>query len=167
MQLGMVGLGRMGANMTLRLLRGGHAVVAYDRSSETVSSLGKQGTDAVFTLEELVQKLIPPRHVWLMVPAGSPVTETIGALIPLLESGDAIIDGGNSNYRDSIRRAEELSEKGLHFIDCGTSGGNLGLEKRFFPILRREKEGLRRPDPRFCSPARPYWHAHSGPAGAG
>src|SRR2546425_6680923 len=144
MQLGMVGLGRMGANMTLRLLRGGHAVVAYDRSSETVSSLGKQGTDAVFTLEELVQKLIPPRHVWLMVPAGSPVTETIGALIPLLESGDAIIDGGNSNYRDSIRRAEELSEKGLPLIDFGTSGGIWGLENGFCLVIGGGGGGGRR-----------------------
>src|SRR5438093_4434494 len=100
MQLGMVGLGRMGANMTLRLLRGGHAVVAYDRSSETVSSLGKQGTDAVFTLEELVQKLIPPRHVWLMVRAGGPVTGTIGALFPRLGSGEAIFEGGTSNNRE-------------------------------------------------------------------
>src|SRR5881409_2631569 len=167
MQLGMVGLGRMGANMTLRLLRGGHAVVAYDRSSETVSSLGKQGTDAVFTLEELVQKLIPPRHVWLMVPAGSPVTETIGALIPLLESGDAIIDGGNSNYRDSIRRAEELSVKGLHFIDCGTSGGIWGLENGFCLMIGGDEGAFRRMEPIFATLAPPDGYAHVGPPGAG
>jgi 6-phosphogluconate dehydrogenase len=167
MQLGMVGLGRMGANMTLRLLRGRHVVVAHDRSSETVSSLEKQGALPAFTLAELVQRLTPPRHVWLMVPAGSPVTETIDALIPLLESGDGIIDGGNSNYRDSIKRAEQLSEKGLHFIDCGTSGGIWGLENGFCLMIGGEEEVFRRMEPVFATLAPVDGYAYMGPAGAG
>ena len=163
----MVGLGRMGANMTLRLLRGGHEVVAHDRSSETVSSLEKQGALPAFTLEELVQRLTPPRHVWLMVPAGSPVTETIDALIPLLESGDAIIDGGNSNYRDSLGRAEELSGKGLHFIDCGTSGGIWGLENGFCLMIGGEEEVFRGMEPIFATLAPADGYAYMGPPGAG
>ena len=167
MQLGMVGLGRMGANMTLRLLRGGHEVVAYDQNRDAVASLGKQGAVPAFTLEESVQKLTPPRHIWLMVPAGDPVTDTIASLIPLLEPGDAIIDGGNSNYRDSIRRAEQLFEKGLHFIDCGTSGGIWGLENGFCLMIGGEEEVVRRMEPIFATLAPAEGYAYVGPPGAG
>jgi 6-phosphogluconate dehydrogenase len=167
MQLGMVGLGRMGANMTLRLLRGGHEVVAYDRSNEAVSALEKESAVPAFSLEEMVQKLSPPRHVWLMVPAGGPVTETIAKLIPLLTSGDAIIDGGNSNYRDSMRRADELSEKGLKFIDCGTSGGIWGLENGFCLMVGGDEEIFRRMEPIFATLAPVDGYAYMGPPGAG
>src|SRR5207247_3074085 len=117
MQLGMVGLGRMGGNMTTRLLRDGHEVVAYARDPASVDRAAKEGAVPAHGLEEVVAKLAPPRHVWLMIPSGEPVSETISALIPLLDRDDEIIDGGNSYYRDSIRRAEKLSEKGIHFID--------------------------------------------------
>src|SRR5688572_454631 len=111
MQLGMVGLGRMGGNMTTRLLRDGHEVVAWGRDPDSVERAAQDGAVAADGLDDLVAKLAPPRHVWLMIPSGAPVTDTIAALIPLLERGDAIIDGGNSYYRDSIKRAEQLSEK--------------------------------------------------------
>jgi 6-phosphogluconate dehydrogenase len=167
MQLGMVGLGRMGANMTLRLLRGGHEVVVYDRSAGAVSSLEKQGAVAASTLEELVAKLDAPRHVWLMVPAGDPVSDTIASLTLLLDPNDAIIDGGNSNYRDSIARAERLAEKKLRFVDCGTSGGIWGLENGYCLMIGAEPQILRRLEPIFATLAPPGGYLHVGPAGAG
>ncbi len=167
MQIGMVGLGRMGANMTLRLLRGGHEVVVYDRSSDAVSASAKEGAVAAFSLEELVQKLARPRHVWLMVPAGGPVTDTIASLIPLLSAGDAIVDGGNSNYRDSVKRSEELAGKGLHFVDCGTSGGIWGLENGYCLMIGGEEEVFRRMESVFATLAPPDGYAYVGASGAG
>ena len=167
MQLGMIGLGRMGANMTLRLLRGGHEVVVHDRSNDTVNALVKDGAVPAFSLQELAQKLAPPRHVWLMVPAGGPVTDTIAALIPLMDAGDAIIDGGNSNYRESIKRAEELAGKNLQFVDCGTSGGIWGLENGYCLMIGGEEEAFRRMEPIFATLAPPDGYARVGPAGAG
>lgn len=131
MQLGLVGLGRMGANMALRLLRAGHEVVAYDRDPRAAATLAGEGATPAASLTDLVRALRPPRHVWLMVPAGAPVSETIAALVPLLAPGDAIIDGGNSYYKDSVARAQALAEKGLHLLDAGTSGGIWGLQEGY------------------------------------
>jgi 6-phosphogluconate dehydrogenase len=167
MQLGMIGLGRMGANMTLRLLRGGHEVVAYDRNAESVSSSAKEGATPAASLDELASRLAPPRHVWLMVPSGEPVTATIEALLPLLEAGDAIIDGGNSYYRDSIRRAAHLHEKGLHFVDCGTSGGIWGLDNGYCLMIGADREVFDRMESIFSTLAPLSGYAHMGPAGSG
>ena len=167
MQLGMIGLGRMGANMTLRLLRGGHEVVVHDRSNDAINALVKDGAVPAFSLAELAQKLAPPRHVWLMVPAGGPVTDTIAGLIPLLDAGDAIVDGGNSNYRESVKRSEELAAKSLHFVDCGTSGGIWGLENGYCLMIGGEEEVFRRMEPVFATLAPPDGYARVGPAGAG
>ena len=157
----------MGGNMTTRLLRDGHEVVAYGRDPASVERATKEGALPAKSLEEVIAKLVPPRHVWLMIPSGAPVTETIGALTPLLEQDDAIIDGGNSYYRDSIRRAEELSEKGLHFIDCGTSGGIWGLENGYCLMIGGEEQIFRRMEPVFASLAPADGYAYMGPPGAG
>lgn len=167
MQFGMIGLGRMGANMTLRLMRGGHDVVAYDRNPESVSATAKDGAEPALSLDELVAKLAPPRHLWMMVPSGAPVTSTIEALAPLLDPGDAIIDGGNSNYRDSIKRADELREKGLHFVDCGTSGGIWGLDNGYCLMIGGEREIFERMEPIFETLAPVDGYAHVGGSGAG
>ncbi len=165
--MGMIGLGRMGANMTLRLLRGGHEIVAYDRNPDAVRELQTAGATAAGTLQELVERLSPPRHVWLMVPSGQPVTDTIGALTPLLEKGDAIVDGGNSNYKDSIARAQQVTEQGLHYLDAGTSGGIWGLENGYCLMIGGEEEIFRRMEPIFQTLAPPRGYAHMGPSGAG
>src|SRR5947209_608379 len=128
MQLGMIGLGRMGGNMTIRLIQHGHEVVAYDRSADTVKQLAGEGAKPAESLEDLVRQLEPPRGIWIMVPAGDPVDQTIAALTPHMQQGDTIIDGGNSKWTDSMRRAKELEAKGFHFLDCGTSGGIWGLK---------------------------------------
>ena len=167
MQLGMIGLGRMGANMTLRLIRGGHDVVAFDRNPESVSASAKEGAEPAPSLEELVAKLTPPRHVWMMVPSGAPVTATIEALAPILSPGDAIIDGGNSNYRDSIKRADELRLTQLHFVDCGTSGGIWGLENGYCLMIGGEREIFERMEPIFATLAPADGYAHVGASGAG
>ena len=167
MQLGMIGLGRMGANMTLRLMRGEHDVVVYDRNPESVSAAAKEGAAAALSLEEVVAKLAPPRHVWMMVPSGAPVTATIEALAPLLDSGDAIIDGGNSNYRDSVKRAGDLHQSGLHFVDCGTSGGIWGLENGYCLMIGAEREVFERMEPIFATLAPADGYAHVGASGAG
>ena len=167
MQLGMIGLGRMGANMTLRLMRGGHDVVVYDRNPESVSAAAKEGAEPALSLEELVAKLAPPRHVWMMVPSGAPVTATIEALAPILSPGDAIIDGGNSNYHDSIKRADELRLTQLHFVDCGTSGGIWGLENGYCLMIGGEREIFERMEPIFATLAPADGYAHVGASGAG
>ncbi len=137
MRIGMVGLGRMGANMVRRLLRGGHQCVAYDRSREAVQSVAADGAIAANSLAELVAALTPPRAVWIMVPAGL-VDSVIAQLRPLLAAGDILIDGGNSHYQDDIRRAEELRPAGLHYVDAGTSGGVLGLEQGYCLMIGAE-----------------------------
>src|SRR6266545_2607272 len=167
MQLGMIGLGRMGANMTLRLMRGGHDVVAYDRNPESVSAVAKEGAEPALSLEEVLAKLTPPRHVWMMVPSGAAVTATIEALAPILSPGDAIIDGGNSNYRDSIKRADELRLTQLHFVDCGTSGGIWGLENGYCLMIGGEREIFERMEPIFATLAPADGYAHVGASGAG
>jgi 6-phosphogluconate dehydrogenase len=163
----MIGLGRMGANMTLRLLRGGHDVVAYDRNPDAVKELKAVGAVAAGAIEELVERLSPPRHVWLMVPSGPPVAETINALAPLLSKGDAIVDGGNSNDKDSIARAKQVTDKGLHYLDVGTSGGIWGLENGYCLMIGGEEDIFRRMEPIFRTLAPPQGYAYMGPSGAG
>ncbi|MEO7503328.1 MAG: NAD(P)-binding domain-containing protein, partial [Gemmatimonadaceae bacterium] len=131
MQLAMIGLGRMGGNMTERLMRDGHRVVVFDRSPEAVQKYVGFGAEGATAPADVVSKLSPPRVVWIMVPAGKPVDETIAALTPGLSKGDVIIDGGNSNFHDTMRRARELEKQGIHFVDSGTSGGIWGLENGY------------------------------------
>jgi 6-phosphogluconate dehydrogenase len=167
MQLGMVGLGRMGANMSLRLLRAGHEIVVYDRTPEAATPVVAGGAKAAVSLEDLVAKLKTPRHVWVMVPSGIPVQQTIETLLPLLAKGDCIIDGGNSNYRDSIARAEMLEKHGVLFLDCGTSGGIWGLANGFCLMVGGPEEAFESMEPIFQSLAPPDGYLHAGPSGAG
>src|SRR5438552_11401266 len=150
MQLGMIGLGRMGANMVRRLLRGGHQCVVYDVSPDAVKGLAKEGAVGAFSLDELVQKLSKPRAVWLMVPAGI-VDKMLKELEPRLEEGDILIDGGNSYYIDDIRRAKELKARGLHYVDVGTSGGVWGLERGYCQMIGGEKPIVERLDGIFAT----------------
>ena len=148
MQLGMIGLGRMGANMVRRLIRGGHECVVYDRSSKAVADLVAEKATGALDLKDLVSRLKTPRAIWLMVPAGV-VDETIASLAPLLEPGDILIDGGNSYYIDDIRRAQELAPKAIHYVDVGTSGGVWGLERGYCMMIGGETEIVGHLDPIF------------------
>jgi len=150
MQIGMVGLGRMGANMVLRLLRGGHQCVVFDHAPQAVNNLVKENATGAESLADLVKKLAAPRTVWLMIPAGF-VDKTIADLTPLLEPGDILIDGGNSYYIDDIRRAKELAPKGIHYVDVGTSGGVWGLERGYCMMIGGEKEQVQHLDPIFAT----------------
>jgi 6-phosphogluconate dehydrogenase len=150
MQLGMIGLGRMGANMVRRLVRNGHQCVVYDRSKEAVSDLVKEKAVGATSLADLVKKLEKPRAVWLMVPAAA-VDKAIADLIPLLEAGDILIDGGNSYYIDDIRRAKELAPKKIHYVDVGTSGGVWGLERGYCMMLGGEPKVVKYLDPIFVT----------------
>jgi 6-phosphogluconate dehydrogenase len=150
MELGMVGLGRMGMNMTVRLLRAGHRVVAFDRNAAKVRAVGGEGAVAAGSLEEFVGKIARPRAVWLMVPAAV-VDETIAALAPLLSRGDTIIDGGNSHYQDDIRRAESLGPGGIHYVDVGTSGGIWGTERGYCQMIGGDVDVVERLDPIFAA----------------
>ena len=140
MQLGMIGLGRMGMNMALRLLRGRHKVVAYNRTPEKVNEVVKKGAKGAYTLEELVNSLKPPRHIWLMLPAGLPVDDTIAKLKGLLQRRDTIIDGGNSFYKDDIRRQQHLRPLGIQYMDAGVSGGIWGLKIGYCLMIGGEKK---------------------------
>jgi 6-phosphogluconate dehydrogenase len=146
MQLGMIGLGRMGANMVRRLIRGGHQCVVYDRSAEAVSQLAAEKAAGASSLADFVAKLAKPRAIWLMVPAAA-VDNSIADLLPLLEQGDILIDGGNSYYVDDIRRAKELSAKGIHYVDIGTSGGVWGLERGYCMMIGGEQAIVEHLDP--------------------
>src|SRR5712664_1550438 len=148
MQLGMVGLGRMGGNMVRRLLRGGHECVVYNRSPKPVAELVKERAIAAADLVDLVKKLAKPRAVWLMVPAAA-VENTISELVPHLEAGDILIDGGNSYYIDDIRRSKDLAAKGIHYVDVGTSGGVWGLDRGYCMMIGGPKEAVQRLDPIF------------------
>src|SRR5262245_31754643 len=150
MQLGMVGLGRMGANMVRRLLRGGHECVVYDTHPDAVKAVAGEGAVGAASPDELVKKLSKPRAVWLMVPAAV-VDATLADLAPRLDRGDIVIDGGNSYYIDDIRRAKELTAKGLHYVDVGTSGGVWGLERGYCQMIGGEPEVVRRLDPIFAA----------------
>jgi len=167
MQIGLMGLGRMGYNMALRLLQGGHEVVAYNRSSGKVEEAARHGAKPAITLEALVAQLAAPRVVWLMIPAGPPVDAAIDHLLPLLARGDLLVDGGNSNWRDSQRRAERVSAAGLSFVDAGVSGGIWGLEVGYCTMLGGEVADIARLKPALDTLAPTEGWLHAGPAGAG
>ncbi len=184
MQIGMIGLGRMGRNMTLRLLQAGHQCVAYDQRAGAVAEVHEHGALGTTSLDGLVERLSAPRNIWLMVPA-TVVDTLLAQLLPLLQPNDAVIDGGNSNYRDDIRRAGLLMEAGVHYVDVGTSGGVAGLDRGYCLMIGGDRDVVQRLDPIFASLA-PGAHAvartpgrkgpnttaeqgylHCGPAGAG
>ena len=169
MEIGMIGLGRMGLNMAIRLLREGHTVVGYARRAESVNRAVKEGTGGAYSLEELVQKLKTPRTIWLMIPAGDPVEKTIQALSSLLSPGDTIVDGGNSNYKDTVRRATALNEKGIHTVDVETSGGVWGLSEGYSMMVGGEEEVVERLKPIFqaLAPATDKGWGYVGSNGAG
>ena len=169
MELGMIGLGRMGGNMAERLRLGGHKVVGFDFSAEAVKRLTEAGSLGVSTLEDLVKNLKAPRAIWIMVPQGKPVDETIGKLKPLMQKGDTFIDGGNSNYQDSQRRYRELKAEGFNFVDVGTSGGVWGLKEGYSMMIGGDKAPVERLFPIFetLAPAKDKGWGHVGPAGAG
>ena len=150
MQLGMIGLGRMGANMVRRLLKGGHRCVVFNRSSKAVNELVQEKATGSSSLHDLVTKLEKPRTLWLMVPAAV-VDKTIADLLPHLEAGDILIDGGNSHYVDDIRRARELASKRIHHVDVGTSGGVWGLERGYCMMIGGEKDVVQQLDPIFST----------------
>jgi 6-phosphogluconate dehydrogenase len=149
MQLGMVGLGRMGANMTRRLMRGGHTMVVSDLSAAAVKQMAGEGALASSSLDDLVGKLQAPRAVWIMVPAGDPTEKTVQALLSSMQAGDAIVDGGNSYFKDDVRRSKMCREKGVHYIDVGTSGGVWGVERGYCMMVGGPKEAVARLDPIF------------------
>jgi 6-phosphogluconate dehydrogenase len=184
MQLGMIGLGRMGANMVRRLMRHGHEAVVFDMSPDAVAQLAREGATGGDSLEDFVAKLSAPRAVWLMVPAAV-VDQTLDALLPLLDAGDVVVDGGNSNYRDDQRRAQRTAALGIHYVDCGTSGGVWGLERGYSQMIGGDDAAVERLAPIFTAlapgvaaaartpgrdgepaPAEEGW-LHCGPPGAG
>ena len=167
MELGMIGLGRMGANIAERLVLGGHRIISYDRSPEAIQRVVDKGAVGSRSLADFVQQLSQPRAAWLMVPSGDPVDQTIEQLLPQLAKGDVIIDGGNSYYKDSIRRAEKLKQQGIYFVDAGTSGGIWGLKVGYCMMLGGEKEVVERLDPIFKTLAPKDGYLHVGPSGAG
>ncbi|MGH6991206.1 MAG: phosphogluconate dehydrogenase (NAD(+)-dependent, decarboxylating), partial [Stellaceae bacterium] len=185
MQIAIIGLGRMGGNIARRLMRHGHEVVVYDANRAAIDTLAKEHATPSSGLKDLVAKLKAPRALWVMLPAGKITEETIAALAPLLQSGDTIIDGGNSFYRDDIRRARELKPRGIHYVDCGTSGGVWGLERGYCMMIGGDKEVVSRLDPIFAAlapgegtiektpgregrdPRAEQGYLHAGPPGAG
>jgi 6-phosphogluconate dehydrogenase len=167
MELAMIGLGRMGSGMTQRLLRGGHQVVVFDRSADAVAALAGSGATGASSLEDLGQKLRAPRIFWLMIPAGPPVDDTIQRLSGVLSPGDIIVDGGNSNYKDSIRRAETLRSQQVEFLDCGVSGGVWGLKVGFNLMVGGNQAVFKQVEPVFQTLAPPDGYACVGPSGAG
>jgi 6-phosphogluconate dehydrogenase len=169
MQLGMIGLGKMGANMTTRLVRSGHAMVVFDRSADALKRAVEGGAMAASSLKDMMSKLAAPRAVWIMVPSGAPTEQTVVDLMGVLAPGDTVIDGGNSNYKDSVRRATMLREKGIHFIDVGTSGGIWGLTEGYALMVGGEKAPVEKLSPIFetLAPAKDKGWGHVGPHGAG
>lgn len=169
MELGMVGLGKMGGFMTERLVRGGHRVVGYDRDAAVVQKVGEKGIVGANSLEKLIGELKAPRAVWLMVPAGKPVDDTIDLLLPHLAPGDTIIDGGNSYYKDSVRRAAALKPKNINFVDCGTSGGVWGLTEGYSMMVGGDADVVKRLSPIFetLAPGKDKGWGRVGPAGSG
>ncbi len=167
MQLAMIGLGRMGGNMVERLMRHGHSAVVYDRDAAVVSKYAGMGATGAKDLADVVAKLKAPRVVWIMVPAGGPVDDTIAQLVPKLSKGDVIIDGGNSNFHDTMRRGAELREKGIEFVDAGTSGGIWGLENGYCLMVGGSDDAVKRCEPIFLALAPEGGYAHVGPTGSG
>ena len=169
MEIGVVGLGRMGGNIALRLLRGGHDVAVYDRDPEAAGLLVAEGARSVASLDGLARTLHAPRAIWLMLPSGAPTESTIDVLLPLLEPGDTIIDGANSNYKDSMRRAAMVGKNGITFLDTGTSGGVWGLEGGYCLMVGGDRLAFERLEPVFqtLAPAPDRGYGHVGPSGAG
>ena len=167
MQVAMIGLGRMGGNMAERLLKHGHEVVVWDRTPATVEQYRQAGAVGCTDLPDLASKLRAPRTIWIMVPAGAPVDATIDTLVPRLAKGDVIIDGGNSNFHDTMRRAKALAEKGIEFVDSGTSGGIWGLENGYCLMVGGSDRAVKQCEPIFIDLAPPDGYAHVGPSGAG
>jgi len=175
MQLGMVGLGRMGANMTRRLMRGGHQLVVSDLSPDAVKQLAGEGATGSTSLDDLVGKLSAPRAAWVMVPSGDPTEKTVQTLLSRMQAGDTIIDGGNSYFKDDVRRAEMCAAKGIHYMDVGTSGGVWGLERGYCMMIGGPKEAVQRLDPIFKTlapgrgdiPRTPGFDKHGGTAEEG
>jgi 6-phosphogluconate dehydrogenase len=167
MKLGFIGLGKMGGNMVQRLLNGGHEIVAFARTVETVRKIEEKGAIGASSLKDLVTRLQRPRVIWIMVPAGKATEETIHSLSAIMENDDILIDGGNSFYKDSVRRAGELKEKGISFLDVGTSGGIWGLKEGYCMMTGGERTVFEKLDPVFSSLAPENGYAHVGPHGAG
>ena len=167
MQLGLIGLGRMGSGMTRRLMKGGHQLVVYDRSSQVVAAVAGDGAVGASSLEDLGQKLKPPRILWLMIPAGPPVDDTIQRLSGVLSPGDVIVDGGNSNYKDSMRRAEALRSQQVEFLDTGVSGGIWGLKVGFNLMVGGNEAVFKQVEPIFKTLAPADGYAYVGSSGAG
>ncbi len=167
MQVGMIGLGKMGAGMSRRLLRGGHSVVAFDVNEDAVAKLAADGATPARSLEDLVEQLDVPRAVWIMVPAGDITKQTVARLGAVLARGDAIIDGGNSRYTDSLTHAAALAERGISFVDAGTSGGIWGLEEGFCLMVGADETVFARLEPLFATLAPRDGYARVGPPGAG
>jgi len=169
MGLAIIGLGRMGGNIARRLIKAGHHVVGYNRSADVTREIAAEGLDGAFSVEEVVQKLAAPRIVWLMLPAGGPTESTITALMGMLAPGDTIIDGGNTFYKDDMRRAEMLKAKGIHYVDVGTSGGIWGLKEGFSMMVGGNAAVVERLRPIFeaLAPAPDKGWGYVGPSGAG
>ena len=185
MQIGMIGLGRMGGNILRRLMRHGHQGVVYDRDEKAIAALASDGATAASGLEELVRKLLPPRAVWIMLPSGEVTEATVHRLAELLTPGDVVIDGGNSFWKDDVRRAKELKKQGLHYLDVGTSGGTWGIDRGYCMMIGGEKKIVDRLDPIFAAlapglgdaprtpgrkgrdPRAEQGYIHAGPNGAG
>ncbi len=169
MELGMIGLGRMGGNMAQRLIAGGHEVVAYDPAKEAVEAIVKKGATGALSYADLASKLTRPRVIWLMVPSGEPTETAISTLAAELSPEDIVIDGGNSNYKDSMRRAAVLAEKGLIFLDVGTSGGVWGLKEGYCLMVGGDSEAFRRLEPIFqtLAPSPQQGYGYMGPSGTG
>jgi 6-phosphogluconate dehydrogenase len=167
MQLAMIGLGRMGGNMVRRLVQGGHQVIVYDRSADAVNAHVAKGVKVAKDLADVAQQLAARRIIWVMVPAGAPVESTIEQLVPHLARGDIVIDGGNSNFRDSLRRAEALEAQGIEFVDVGTSGGVWGLTLGYCLMIGASPPAFQHCEPIFRTLAPPEGYAHVGPPGAG
>jgi 6-phosphogluconate dehydrogenase len=167
MRLGMVGLGRMGGNMTIRLVRGGHEVIAFDPGEDAVQRVVAEGAKGASSLEEMVGQLEAPRVVWLMVPSGDITEQTLQNVRSLLQSGDIVIDGGNSNWKDSMRRAEELAKDGIAFLDSGTSGGIWGLENGYCLMIGGAEDAFKTAEPIFATLAPEGGYARMGTAGSG
>jgi 6-phosphogluconate dehydrogenase len=167
MRIGMVGLGRMGGNMTKRLIDHGHEVVAYDRNDETVKAAESEGAIGAHSLEEVVSRLSPPRAVWVMVPSGPITEDTCNTLAGLMERGDILIDGGNSNYKHAQHMSQALSGQGISFLDAGTSGGVWGLKNGYCLMVGGDADAVRKVEPIFLTLAPENGYAHVGPSGAG
>ncbi len=167
MKTGFIGLGKMGANMVQRLLNGKHEIVAYARTAESVKKIEEKGAVGAGSLKDLVEKLERPRTIWVMVPAGKATEETLKSLAEIVDDGDILIDGGNSLYKDSMRRSDELQKKGIHFLDVGTSGGIWGLKIGYCMMIGGEKEIFEKVEPLFKTLAPEKGYLHVGPNGAG